>query len=156
MNCLRDIYPQHGGIAVAQLGTATAAIPWLAVPSPSRRETSHRVTLGSNRLSMCRRVQSQTVMSVDLIRLPSTVQRCIPSICFCLLGFLKLASQFGFVYLNCMMKFLKSNMRTLLARSLKLDLQELELVFKCDRGINTLYQIWCERKKKWNKTNIPP
>lgn len=36
MNCLRDIYPSQGGIAVVQHGTATAAVLWLAISLPSR------------------------------------------------------------------------------------------------------------------------
>lgn len=153
MNCLRDICPQHGGIAAAQLGTATAAIRWWALPFPSRSETSRRLTLGSHCPSMCQRVQSQAVIPsgtpADLIQPP-----CIPPISVLLLGFLKLVSQFGFVYLNCLITFLKSNTRTLLVRSLKLDSQELEFVFKCGWGVNK-YTVSGHGAKQ-NETNIPP
>lgn len=57
MNCLRDIYPPHGGAAAARLGTAAAALLWWDAPS-------HRVTLGSKCLPTRRRVQTQTVIGV--------------------------------------------------------------------------------------------
>lgn len=87
--------PQHGGTAVAQLGTATAAIHWFL------HHAEKCLTGSLADLTVNVHVQSQCHLCGNAGGLNSAPLNFaeMHSFNLCLLGFLKLASQFGFIWI---------------------------------------------------------